>query len=246
MPFFSFFKKNNFINPVKVDLHSHFIPGIDDGVKTENESLELLKELYYLGYEKIITTPHIFMGVYNNSPENILAGLERMKIVIMQAGINLKLEAAAEYYFDESFIKNIQTETLLTFGKKKYVLFELPAMNKPPQVEDAVFELILKGYQPVLAHPERYAYYNDKGFEALDKLKSMGVLFQLNALSLSGFYSPKIQRFATQLINKKWIDFVGSDMHNHHYFYGFKSAIQLKSYQKLCTSNQLLNNTLID
>ncbi len=166
-----------------------------------------------------------------------------MKTVISQSGIKLELEAAAEYYFDEFFLKHITDETLLTFGDK-YVLFELPAMRKPPQVEEAVFELTLKGYKPILAHPERYAYYQEPGFESLEKLKSMGVLFQLNVLSLVGFYSPKVQKFAHQLIKNSWIDWAGSDMHNQRYFEAFTEAIQTSQYQKLCESGNLLNNTL--
>ncbi len=168
-----------------------------------------------------------------------------MKEVIKQSGIKLELEAAAEYYFDEFFLKYIKDETLLTLGDK-YVLFELPAMSKPPQVEDAVFDLILKGYKPILAHPERYSFYQEPGLVSLEKLKSMGVLFQLNALSLVGFYSPKVQRFAKQLIKNNWIDFIGSDMHNQRYFEAFQNAIQCEQYQKLCASGLLLNNTLIE
>ncbi len=168
-----------------------------------------------------------------------------MKTVIKQAGINLELEAAAEYYFDEFFLKYIQEEKLLTFGDK-YVLFELPTINKPQQVEEAVFEMILKGYKPILAHPERYSYYQEPGLQSLEKLKSMGVLFQLNALSLIGFYSPRVQKFATQLVKNNWIDWVGSDMHNHRYFEAFKQAIQSDNYQKLCSSENLLNNTLTE
>ena len=226
-------------------MHSHFIPGIDDGVSTENESLDILTGLYHLGYKKIITTPHIYNGVYNNSYDTILPGLDRMKTVIKQSGINLELEAAAEYYFDEFFLKYIQNETLLTFGER-YVLFELPVMSKPQQVEDAVFEMTLKGYKPILAHPERYSFYNEPGFESLEKLKSMGVLFQLNVLSLVDFYSPKVRKFAHQLIKNNWIDWVGSDMHNHRYFEAFTIAIQNNNYQKLCESGNLLNNTLTE
>ncbi len=214
-------------------------------MSTADESLDILTGLYHLGYKKIITTPHIYNGVYNNSYDTILPGLERMKTVIKQSGIKLELEAAAEYYFDEYFLSYIENETLLTFGDR-YVLFELPAMSKPQQVEDAVFEMTLKGYKPILAHPERYSYYLEPGFESLEKLKSMGVLFQLNVLSLAGFYSPKVQKFAHQLIKNNWIDWVGSDMHNHRYFEAFNNAIQNKYYEKLCSSGQLLNNTLTE
>lgn len=239
-----FGKKVIYENPIIVDIHSHFIPGIDDGVATESESLDLITGLYHLGYKKLITTPHIFHGVYNNSYDSILPGLDRMRKLIQQSGMKIELEASAEYFFDEYFLRNIQNETLLPFGDN-YVLFELPSSSKPPQVEDAVFELTLKGYKPVLAHPERYPFYNEPGFSSLEKLKSMGVLFQVNALSLSGFYSPKVQRFAKQLIKQNWIDWVGSDMHNHRYFDNFKIAIQTEAYHQLCTSGNLLNNTLI-
>lgn len=168
-----------------------------------------------------------------------------MKTVIKQSGIKLELEAAAEYYFDEYFLIYIKEEKLLTFGER-YILFELPVMSKPQQVEDAVFEMTLKGYKPVLAHPERYPYFQESGLESLEKLKSMGVLFQLNALSLVGFYSPKVLKFARQLVKNNWIEWVGSDMHNQRYFEAFKKAIQNDYYQMLCESGNLLNNTLTE
>lgn len=247
MSLFSSFlrKKTVFENPVFVDIHSHFIPGIDDGVKTEDESLELLSGLFHLGYKKVVTTPHIYQGVFNNSYETILPGLERMREVLKQNSIGIELEAAAEYFFDDYFLKCIQEENLLTFGDN-YVLFELSSNVRPRQLEDAVFELKLKGYKPVLAHPERYNYFHEPKLDSLEKLKGMELLFQMNALALNGFYNNTIMRVARQLIKNEWIDWVGSDMHNMRYLESFRDALEDEYYEKLCATGNLLNNTLIE
>lgn len=240
-----FGKKYISTNQNYVDLHSHLIPGIDDGSQSIEESIKLIRGLSDLGYKKIITTPHIMPGNFNNTPEIILSGLEKLKKQLDNEGINTKIEAAAEYYLDENFLKNIQNDNLITFGEN-YVLFELPSMSKPPHLEEAIFELTLKGYKPILAHPERYLYMHDKNLSQYETLRPMGLLYQINMLSLIGYYSKPIERVAKELINRGMVDLIGSDMHNEKHLSLLPEVFNTKHYNLLLDSGDLQNNNLLN
>ncbi len=172
----------------KTDIHSHLIPGIDDGVQTMEESIEMINALSALGFKKLMTTPHIMSDYFRNTPEIILEGLEKVREEIKKQGIPITIDAAAEYYLDEHFLQKIKEENLLTFGKK-YVLFEISYINPPDTLYSIIFEMIIRGYIPVLAHPERYPFWYQK-FEEYYRLKEAGALFQLNTNSLVGYYGP--------------------------------------------------------
>jgi tyrosine-protein phosphatase YwqE len=242
----SFLKKKDnspaSVLPIKTDIHSHLIPAIDDGVQSIQESLDVLREMESLGYEKVITTPHTMPGTYDNSPENILEGLSKMRRAISEAGINIELEAATEYYLDESFVNLIDSgEPLLTFGNK-HVLFETPFMNQPPQLKEVTFKLSMKGYKPVFAHPERYLYLMQSEY-LLEELIDRKILFQLNIVALTGCYSKPVQKFAEKLIDMKAIQLVGTDCHNMGHINLLKEAVKTKYFKKLMDLD-LLNNTL--
>ncbi len=228
--------------PIKTDIHSHLIPAIDDGVQSIEESLTVLREMEALGYEKVITTPHSMPGTYDNSPENIYVGLEIMREAIKKEGINIQLEAATEYYLDESFVELIDSGApLMTFGKK-YVLFETPFMNMPPQLKEVTFKLSLKGYKPVFAHPERYLYLMQSDY-LLDELMDRNIILQLNVISLTGCYSKPVQKFAEKLIDMKAVQLIGTDCHNIGHINLLKEAVKTKYFKKLMNLD-LLNNTL--
>ncbi|MGW8122629.1 tyrosine-protein phosphatase [Roseivirga echinicomitans] len=228
--------------PIKTDIHSHLIPAIDDGVQSIEESLTVLREMEALGYEKVITTPHSMPGTYDNSPENIYAGLEVMREAIKKEGINIQLEAATEYYLDETFVELIDSGApLMTFGNK-HVLFETAFMNMPPQLKEVTFKLSLKGYKPVFAHPERYLYLMQSEY-LLDELMDRNVILQLNIISLTGCYSKPVQKFAEKLIDMKAIKLVGTDCHNMGHINLLKEAVKTKYFKKLMNLD-LLNNSL--
>jgi tyrosine-protein phosphatase YwqE len=212
---FSFLKKSKTAAtvPWAVDIHSHLLPGLDDGVKSIEESIYILKIFQRLGYKKIITTPHVMSDHYPNSNIDILTKLKLVKEAMRKNNMRIQLEAAAEYYLDEAFIDKISSkEELLTFGEN-YLLFETSFFNKPAFMEEAIFNMNAQGYQPVLAHPERYAYIlND--LQLLKKLKNMNLLLQMNMLSLSGYYSKDVKQFSKKLLKSNLIDFIGSDCHN--------------------------------
>lgn len=246
MSLLSFLKSSKNAAPdlghIKVDIHSHLIPAIDDGVQSLEESLTILKEMEQLGYEKVITTPHTMAGSYDNTPEIINAGLENVRAAIKKEGIGIQMEAATEYFLDETFMERLDSnEPLMTFGKN-YVLVETSFMNPPPQLKEASFQLTLKGYKMVFAHPERYLYLiEDKNL--LEELIDRDIIFQLNAVALTGCYSKPVQKFAEKLIDMKIPRLVGTDTHNMGHIDLLKQATTTKYWKKLLDLD-LLNNSL--
>lgn len=208
-----------------------------------DESVSLIKEFERLGYKKVITTPHIITDSFRNTPEKILNGLEQVRVALKTENIQIEIEAAAEYYVDFDFSRKIEEEKLLSFGKD-YLLFEISFINLPDNLAQIIFQLQIKGYKPVLAHPERYLFWS-KDFEKYEQLKEKGVLFQLNINSLAGYYSGEAKKIAEQLVEKNMIDFVGSDCHHFRHLNVLKSeAVYEKALCKLIESGKLLNETL--
>jgi tyrosine-protein phosphatase YwqE len=245
-------KKNDgasaLVEPPKVDMHSHILPGLDDGAETMEQCLELIRAFKSLGYQKLIATPHIMGDFYKNTPENVLAQLEAVRAAVKQAGIDIRIDAAAEYYLDEWFVEMLkEDQPLLSFGNgshgNRYLLFEVSYINPAPQLAEAVFLMRSAGYRPVLAHPERYLYlYND--FAKLVQLYENGVLFQLNINSLTGYYSKASQLLAEKLIEHKMVNFIGSDCHSIRHLDALAQARTQKNYLK-ALNLPLLNNSLI-
>ncbi len=245
MSLFSFFKKKPDLPPLselKVDIHSHLVPAIDDGIQSVQEGLDILREFEAMGYEKIITTPHTMWGSYDNTPETILGGLKKMQKAIADNGISLKMEAATEYYLDEHFMQKLKDgEELLTFGDN-YVLVETGFINEPPELKEASFHLSMKGYKMVYAHPERYLYLQENK-QLVEELIDRDIILQLNAVSLTGCYSKPVQKFAERLIDMGVVKMVGTDCHNMGHIDLLKQAKTTKYWDKLLRM-ELLNNSL--
>ncbi len=240
-------KKEKLIAPadisiLKVDVHSHLIPGIDDGSKTMEETLTLLQEFQDLGYQKVITTPHIMSDYYKNTPEIIRNGLKEVVKAKEEAGLTITIEVAAEYNLDADFENLIDQGDLLTFGEK-YLLFELPFFQEPPMLNDIIWKLQTKGYIPVLAHVERYAFWFDD-WEKIQELKDRGVLFQLNINSLTGHYGPEVKKMAEKLVDNNYINLIGSDCHNMNHMTLTKKALKLPYLHKIIHSEGILNKKL--
>jgi len=237
MSLFDLFKKKpTVIEPfsldwLEVDMHSHLIPGIDDGSKTTEESLELIGRLSSYGLRKIITTPHIMSEYYRNTPEIIKMGLEDLKKSVKNAGIDIEIEAAAEYYLDEIFLEKVKAgEEILTFGKN-YILVETGFINRPQMLLETLFQLEMSGYTPIFAHPERYQYLlADK--KLLEDLIDRRLLFQVNLLSLTGFYSKPVKDFAERLIERGVVKFFGTDCHNPRYLDMLETLPKAKNYER--------------
>ncbi|MEQ8360884.1 MAG: CpsB/CapC family capsule biosynthesis tyrosine phosphatase [Cytophagales bacterium] len=235
--------KKSFKSTIKVDLHSHLIPGIDDGVKTIEESLSILRKFENLGFKKVITTPHIMGDFYKNTPEIIRSGLMEVQEAADKENLNLEIEAAAEYYLDEYFIKILKkNEEILTLTGN-YLLFELPYINQPIHMEEAIFMMQSQGYKPVLAHPERYQFYQGQ-LDKLVALREKGVHMQLNLNSIIGYYSRPVEKMAKNMIKKNMVDFVGSDVHNLKHAELLEKSLGSKHIRKL-NSSYLKNNSLL-
>ena len=225
------------------DMHSHFIPGIDDGAKTMKDSIALLRAMEDFGYRKVVTTPHIMSDFFRNTPEIIQSGLEQVRNAAKAEGIQLEIEAAAEYYFDYDLEGKVGKAPLLSFGKN-YLLFEVSYMNAPDNLDSFIFNLQANGYKPVLAHPERYPFWFSKSLEQFEKLKDKGVLFQMNINSLTGHYSMSTKKIAEEMIDRGWYEFVGSDCHHAGHVELMKKARAEKALRKLMESGKLLNSSL--
>ena len=247
MAFFGLFNKKPSLPPadlsvLQVDMHSHFIPGIDDGAKDTEESLEMLAEMKALGYRKVVTTPHIMSDGYRNTPEIILKGLERLKKRVEAAGIDIEVAAAAEYYFDYDFEKSIPQKNKLTFGDN-YLLWEMSFMNKPDNINEVIFEMLMNAYKPVLAHVERYPFWHND-YSVYEDLASRGTLLQLNINSIAGQYGGPTKKAAEWLIDHDMISFLGTDCHHIGHLEVVKQALTEKYMHKVLASGKLLNSTL--
>ena len=238
--FTKLFSKPDFDNPVTIDLHSHLLPGIDDGVDTLEEALSVIKKFKSLGYTKLITTPHIISDSYPNTKEIIQGKLQEVQEAVKKAQIDIIIEAGAEHYVDMEFLEAIERDQLVPF-LGKYILFETSYISKPLILEESIFNMQTKGYIPVLAHPERYRYLHDD-VDAYIKLKDLGVMFQVNIKSLNNT-SGTVYKMAMKLINLGLIDFVGSDVHCLRQLNNLEELTKQQSYKNIFDKNTILNNT---
>jgi tyrosine-protein phosphatase YwqE len=244
---FSFFKKRQPnllpVKPLVADMHSHLVPGVDDGSASVEESIRMVRKFYEMGYRKLITTPHIMADFYRNEPLQLQKALSGVQKAITDQGIRIDIEVAAEYYIDEHLTHLLkQKQPLLSFGDR-YVLIETSYMNHGRLTEEVVFELQSQGYKPVIAHPERYIYLYGK-YDTLVEWHKKGALLQINLLSLIGYYSPKAQKVAMQLIDDGIVSFAGSDCHKLKHLEVLEKVCKMPYYAKL-TNLPLLNNSLV-
>lgn len=227
--------------PLKTDMHSHLLPGIDDGAQDLEESLSLIRQLVEMGYEKLITTPHIMGDFYQNTPEIIEEQLATVREAVAAEGLSVSIEAGAEYYLDEWFPEKLDRGEIQAFGDN-YLLFETAFMTQPQQLFKSIFDMKVKGYTPVLAHPERYMYlHND--YEQAAKIYEQGVYFQLNLNALTGYYGSEAEELAEHLIAENMVDFVGTDTHGQRHINGLRKVLKSRSFARL-PEMALMNNSL--
>ncbi len=228
--------------PLLVDMHSHLLAGIDDGVQTLEQAEEIIVSFINLGYTHLITTPHIMSDAYRNTPAIISEKLTTLRNHLQSKNIAISISGAAEYYLDESLFKMLESnQPLLTFGNK-YLLFETNFITEPFNLKEFIFLATTKGYKLILAHPERYLYLQNNFLKVQDLL-DRGVLLQLNISSITGYYSRPVQQMAFKLIDKGWIHWLGSDCHHLQHAALMVKARQSRYFRKALTL-PLLNNTL--
>jgi len=228
---------NNFI-----DIHSHILPAIDDGSKSFEESFDLLKRMHGFGIYKIVLTPHVMDGLWENSTKDLKQRFDELNDYLAKNNFNsVELHLAAEYMLDANFSKLLKTEKLLTL-KDNYILVEMSYLSAPINLYETLFEIQVAGYKPILAHPERYSFYHNN-YKEYKKLKDVGCLFQLNLLSLSNYYGKDVTKIAKKLLKDNLIDFAGSDTHNNrhlNYLEGIKSSSSIKLIKPILEKNTQL------
>ncbi len=230
-----FFKKNkpylkDSIPDNFIDIHSHLLPGIDDGAAQIEDTAFLINGLEEIGFKNFITTPHIMGDVWKNTSSGINEKLASTLAELKVPSIHNRLKAAAEYMIDAEFWELFKTEPLLCL-KDNLVLVEISYLHPPIQLYDIIFELQVAGYQPVLAHPERYNFYHEPSLSHYKKLKKAGCLFQMNMLSATGYYGERVAKTADLLLKNNFIDFIGSDVHHGRHLEFMHKKIILKNHE---------------
>ncbi len=218
---------------LEIDIHSHLIPGIDDGSPDVFTSVDLIRELRDLGFKKLITTPHI-NELYPNTNDSIFDGLIQLKNELKNETIDVEISVAAEYMINDVFEQMILDDVPLLTLPQNHILVEMPHFSEPVNLHKVLSLLISKGYTPVLAHPERYRHYNGNLIQ-YERLKSYGCRFQVNILSLVGYYGRTVHDCAWTLLDNRLIEFVGSDLHNYRHLQAFKDNMSAEC-------QHLLNN----
>jgi len=216
---------------IQTDIHSHFIPGIDDGAQTIEDSLIMIRAMKEMGFKSLITTPHVKFDHYPNTTETIQNGLAQLHRALADNHIDMQVKTAAEYFIDDHFMQLLESEQLLTIQKNE-VLAELSFMIEPLNFLNTIFRIQMKGYRLILAHPERYAFYHDKK-EMYEQLKDRGVLFQLNTIALTGYYGKPVKEIAEYLLANRFYDYCGSDMHHMRHAEQLKKVLTLKTMDTL-------------
>ena len=227
---------------LNADMHSHLIPGIDDGSPDLETSLQLISGMCELGYKKLITTPHIMWDMYKNSRDIILKKLEELQLAVIEKGLDVEIKAAAEYFLDDHVSGLLKTkQPLLTMGDN-LVLVEFSLASQPFDYKEVLFELQLLGYQPVIAHPERYIYGNNREFYT--ELKDAGYYFQANILSFGNFYGRNVMDQANYLAKKEYYDFAGTDLHNFKHLEALHHPSITTPLKRLLETGKIRNNQL--
>ena len=243
---FNWFRKDKSsflgLDSLQLDMHSHLLPGIDDGSRTMDETIALINKMVQLGYSHLITTPHIMHEVYPNTRDIIEGKLEEVRQEIERLKIPVSIHAAAEYYLDYNLIEEIGNKKLLTLGND-FVLVEFGFVSPPVGSEELIFEMQSKGYKPILAHVERYAYFfND--FKTIEQLRERGVALQLNILSLTGHYGNEVKKQAEKLVDKELVDFLATDCHRIQHLQLIEKNLSSKYIQRLL-AKKLKNKSLL-
>jgi tyrosine-protein phosphatase YwqE len=217
---FSLFKKKEKLNfdyfPISLDMHSHILPGIDDGSPNLETSIELIKGLMSLGVKKSIATPHIIGDLYRNNPETINGALQLLQAELKKQQINFEVSAAAEYMLDSYFFELLNNGQKLLTLKDNIILTEFSYASMPDDPGKHSFAVQMAGYSPILAHPERYPYYYGN-YKMYHRLSELGFMLQLNLLSLTGYYGKEAVKAAEYMLKNELVSFVGTDMHHERH-----------------------------
>lgn len=212
---FSFFQKKNYLVDNfhgLVDIHNHILPGIDDGAKTVEDSIELIREFQQFGVNNFVCTPHIMHNYYDNTEQTIKNSFSLLQAELVKQQVdNVSIDFSAEHMIDDNFEEILANDAVLPL-KKYHLLVEMSFLQRPLNFDRAIQNVASAGYFPILAHPERYLFLHSK-FGKYEKFRKQGILFQANILSFGGYYGTEVKRVVHKLLDNQMIDFIGSDVH---------------------------------
>ena len=228
---------------LKADMHSHLIPGIDDGSPDMQTSLQLIRGMKDLGYSKLITTPHIMWDMYKNTRELILNKLEDLRAAVKAEGLAVEINAGAEYFLYDYVAGLLRNNEPLLTVSGKMVLVEFSLAQPSMSLKAILFEMQMQGYQPIIAHPERYIYL-EQNKDFYEELKDIGCLFQLNLLSLSNYYGKSVHELAHYIIKKGYYDLVGTDLHHNRHLDALHHSDHSNALKKVLDSGKIINAQL--
>lgn len=241
---FNFFKKKS--EPIQLcfntDIHCHILPGIDDGSPDVTTSVELIERMKSWGITRIIATPHSTQASFENTPETMGNALALLKAELDKSQIEIDITHSAEYRIDEYFTTQLSNGNIVPMPNN-YILVENSFIQEPWNLDQLLFDLKVKGYKPILAHPERYMYYYAKK-DRYKAIHSTGTKLQLNILSLAGHYGKEEKHIAMELLDNGLVDFIGTDLHNHRHADAIEAYLASKDYRKIKDRLPLLNDTI--
>ncbi|MBJ2184022.1 MAG: hypothetical protein JFR38_05845 [Muribaculaceae bacterium] len=228
---FSFFRKKTPVGLwVSTDIHCHILPGIDDGSPTVERSIELVERMQEWGLKRIFASPHVTQGSFCNTPETIGAARRRLQEALDQRGNGLVLGNSAEYRLDDLFAEHRAKGILQTLPGKR-LLVENSFVQEPMGFDNLLFDLQVDGFSPILVHPERYYYYYATP-ERYRAIHNAGVEFQINVLSLSGYYGKDERRMAEKLIEMGLVDYIGTDLHGRRHVESISAYLGSRDYKR--------------
>lgn len=224
-------------------MHNHIIPGIDDGSPDTDTSIALLRGMNQLGYKNFVFTSHIYLDIYPNNHETIGNAFATLTPLIRTQLPDLRVRFGAEHMLDDDFSKKLEAKESMLCLKDKNILIECSFAMPPIDFDNKIFQLQLHGYQPILAHPERYSYWHREK-NLFEDLYLKGVQMQTNILSLGGYYGEPVKHFAERMVEKKMISYLGTDLHHEKHLDRLQNLnISTKVVAQL-EQNKLLNREL--
>ena len=244
---FNLFKRKHTPRPIfealGTDMHCHLVPQVDDGSKCFEESVECLHTLKTVGFNKVFITPHFQYPRFNNDEDDIRLRYQNLKLRAVEEGVDIEMAGVAgEYRIDSGFRNRMENPRFMKIADK-YLLVEFSLHQQMMGCDEMIFDLQMQGYDIILAHPERYPYLNILG-SRMEQLKNQGVFFQINALSLGGFYGEEPKRRAYQMLENGWVEFMGTDTHNGMYAQALVDLSNDRKIKKVLNKYEFLNKTL--
>ncbi len=226
------------------DIHCHILPGVDHGSRSIEQSLDMLRAEQEMGISRVILTSHVTAVTFENTRETLMDAFLKLKDAVTDAGLEMDLYLSAEYRMDEYFDKEYAADHLIPMPGN-HILLENSFQQELMNLNDLLFDMQVKGYKTILAHPERYTYYSRRR-KRYEELHNAGARFQINILSFTGYFGEEARESALWFAKNGMIDYLGSDMHNVKHAHIIMDYLNSKEWKKLSRDlEQTVKNDLI-